>query len=145
MSDRAPALASLIDDLTADLPFSALGVEERLGVDLQRHESSNLFFTVFEGTCDGQQGLTAVEVREPTLVSLERGKNGLLLLRLNDGLDCDALSAELGGLDPAPLDPFAGVPANERILQSDQPWGRITATVNTDTNDVRVLMLDTSP
>ena len=144
MSISAADLAGLVDAFTSDMPFSAHTVEQRLGAELERQSSSNDWFTVSYGTVSDTEGVRSVEVREPTMQSIGRGKNGLILLELDDGPTEDELSSVFDEMERAPA-PYPDAPQDRVALEVPRPWGLLTIGIDRGSRRARTVLLDTSP
>ena len=117
-------LAGVETVLARPRPYVAAEVGPALGVVLTETAASNAFFRVW-ASAGGLGPFASVEVREPQARSVERGRNGMILLTLEAGCVTAAdLAPLVGPSDGVPSTPSPEAPADTpRYVVHPAPWG----------------------
>lgn len=107
--------------LGADRPFTLVAVEGALDVELARADTSNTYFTVYQGS---ESGLTGVELRAPTDPS--SGKGGLLIVDIADPcIQRAAVVEQFGPATPGPPPPPGRGGTARPFEKHTTPWGEV--------------------
>lgn len=123
-SSVARVLALVDTVLARPRPFVTAEVGDALGVVLTETTASNAFFRVW-ASANGPEPFTSVEVREPQSGSVERGRDGMILLTLDTGCVTAAdLASHVGPSDGVPSAPSPEAPADTpHYVAHPTPWG----------------------
>ena len=141
--DEARVLAGVETVLARPRPYVAAEVGPALGVVLTETAASNAFFHVW-ASAGGLGPFASVEVREPQARSVERGRNGMILLTLEAGCVTAAdLAPLVGPSDGVPSTPSPEAPADTpRYVVHPAPWGVVRLGYAPESGCLRSVVVD---